>query len=374
METVKFGLPISLSGRYSVQATESFQGLQLFVSDVNSTGGLLIPSLGKKVPLELIYYDDESSVDKCKELTEKLIVNDDVDVLLGPYSSSLALGAAEVAEAEGKTLWNHGGSTDEIEKRKFTCVISSISPASSYMRGILRLIRDTDSEAQKVALLSAIDSGFSQNIAAGAKLHAKELGFEVRDFTFTSGERDLRVIIEDVKKYNPDLILGIGRAEDDMAVAKELEWQGVKPKAAGLVVASIKLFRETFGDYSEGFLSVSQWERGLRVEPDIGPTPEEFAERFTSAYHKEPDYVAAQGYHIGLIVKHCILVSGTLDDAALRDTAKREELKTFYGTFMTDSSGSQRGHETVVVQWQDGRKVIVYPEQYKEASFIYPLQ
>lgn len=373
MDTVKFGLPISLTGRYSIQATESFQGLQLFVSEVNEAGGLLIPSFGKKVPIELIYYDDKSSVDKCKELTEKLIVNDGVDILLGPYSSSLALGAAEVAEANSKTLWNHGGSTDEIEKRGFSCVISSISPASSYMRGILKLIRNTDSEARKAALLSAHNSGFSQNIAAGAKAEAEKLRFEARDFNFKTGEQNLSTLIEDVKKFNPDVILGMGRAEDDIAVAKELEWQGIKPKAAGLVVASIKLFRDTFGDYSEGFVSVSQWERGLRVEPEIGPTPAEFSERFKSVYGKEPDYVAAQGYHIGLVVKHCVLVSGTLDDAALRDTAKREELKTFYGMFWTDSSGSQRGHETVVVQWQDGRKVIVYPEQYREASFVYPL-
>ena len=373
METVKLGIPISLSGRYSVQATESFQGLQLFVSDVNEVGGLLIPDLGKKVPLELVHYDDESSVERCKELTEKLIVNDGVDILLGPYSSSLALAAAEVAEAHGKTLWNHGGSTDEIEKRGFSCVISSISPASSYMRGILNLIRNNDSNARKVALLSAKDSGFSRNIATGAKAQAEKLGFEAKDFTFKTGERDLSALIEEVKKYHPEVILSMGRAEDDIAVAKELEWQRIKLKAAGLVVASIKLFHDTFGGYSEGFISVSQWERGLRVEPDIGPTPIEFSDRFTSAYRKEPDYVAAQGYHIGLVIKHCILVSGTLNDEVLRETAKNTELQTFYGLFKTDSSGNQKGHETVVVQWQDGRKVIVYPTLYKEAQLIYPL-
>jgi branched-chain amino acid transport system substrate-binding protein len=373
METIKLGIPISLTGRYSVQATESFQGLSLFVSDVNEVGGLLIPSLGRKVPLELIHYDDESSVDKCKVLTEKLIVNDGVDMLIGPYSSSLALGATEVAEPYSKTLWNHGGATDEIERRGFTCVISSISPASSYLRGIINLIRNTDSEARKVALLSARDSGFSQNIAMGAEAEAQKLGFEAGDFKFKSGDEDLKGLLQEVKGFEPDVILGMGRAEDDISIAKEIKRQGLGANAIGLVVASIKLFRDTFGSFSEGFISVSQWERGLAIEPDIGPTPIEFSERYKGAYGKEPDYVAAQGYHIGLVIQHCILLSGTFDDVALRDTAKKTELKTFYGLFKTDSFGNQRGHKTVVVQWQGGRKVIVYPDVYSEAPLIYPL-
>jgi len=374
MESIKLGLPISLSGRYSVQATESFQGLSLFVSDINQEGGLYISELGQKVPLELIYYDDESTVDKCQELTEKLIVNDGVDILIGPYSSSLTLCAAEVAESHGKTLWNHGGSTDEIGERGFNCVISTISPASSYMRGILTLIRNTDNEARKVAVLSAYDSGFSRNIAIGAKALAEKLGFETGDFKFKSGQEDLKGLFEEVREFEPDAILGMGRAEDDISIAKEIFRSGISAKAYGLVVASIKLFRDTFGDYSEGFISVSQWEKGLTIEPDIGPTPAEFSERFKSVYGKEPDYVAAQGYHIGLVIQHCLHESGTLDDEALRETAKSRGLKTFYGFFRTDSSGNQRGHETVVVQWQGDRKVIVYPEEYKEAPLIYSLK
>ena len=373
MENIKIGIPISLSGRYSIQATESFQGVELFVSDVNSQGGLLIPSLGKKVPLELIHYNDESSVDKCKELTEKLIVNDGVDILLGPYSSSLALAAAEVAETHDKTLWNHGGSTDDIENRGFTSVISSISPTTSYMPVLIKLIKNTDTTASRVVVLSARDSGFSQNVAQGARSEGSRLGFEVKDISFKSGDDNLSGLIKEVQDYEPDLILGMGRMEDDIAVAKELKRQSVGAKAIGLVVASIKLFRETFGDYSEGFLSVSQWEKGLNIEPDIGPTPQEFSNRFHAVYGKKPDYVAAQGYHICLVIKHCILVSGNLDCSALRDSAKNTELKTFYGLFRTDSSGNQVGHETVAIQWQGGRKVIVYPEKYREAHINYPI-
>ena len=121
-------------------------------------------------------------------------------------------------------------------------------------------------------------------------------------------------------------------------------------------------------------MSVSQWEKGLNIKPDIGPTPIEFSERFQQEYGKEPDYVAAQGYHIGLVIESCINKAGSLNDIALRKAAKELELKTFYGLFNTDSSGNQRGHETVVVQWQAGEKVIVYPENAREAFVVYPMK
>jgi len=241
------------------------------------------------------------------------------------------------------------------------------------MAGIIELISKVDSDAQGVALLSAYDSGFSANVALGAKAAAGRAGFDAKDFKFKSGDHNLVGLVKDVKEYKPDLILGMGRAEDDILVAKGILEQGIRAKAVGLVVASIKLFYDTFGQSADGFVSISQWERGVKIQPDIGPSPSQFSERFKSAYGKEPDYVAAQGYHIGLVVQKCILQSASLDDASLREAAKKIELKTFYGRFKTDSSGNQRGHETVVVQWQGGKKVIVHPECYSEARLIYPL-
>ncbi len=93
-----------------------------------------------------------------------------------------------------------------------------------------------------------------------------------------------------------------------------------------------------------------------------------------SIYGKEPDYVAAQGYNIGLIIEKCIQESGTLDDIELREIAKGAEFKTFYGNFKTDSNGNQIGHDMVVVQWQGGGKVIVYPESIAQTNMVYPMK
>ena len=371
MQRIRLGLSISLTGNYSVQGRESFKGIKLWVSDVNDHGGIFVREYGKKIPIELIHHDDESSVQKCGANTETLI-REGVDILLGPYSSSLALAAAEAAEERGITLWNHGGSTDDIEGRGFDCVVSAISPTRKYSSGIIELVKNMDPSAFKIASFCARDSGFSMNVARGLKEHALKRGFQVRELKYDSGEDDFSSLLDEAKEYQPDLIFGMGRAHDDISLAGQMLETGVKAKAIAFIAASIKLFRDTYPDESEGFMSASQWETGMTAEPDTGPTPQQFAERFAAAYRVSPDYVAAQGYNIGVIIGECIKRTGSLDDKTLREAARSLDIETFYGRFRTDGKGNQTGHEIVTVQWQKGAKVIVYPERFATGKFIYP--
>lgn len=374
MQKIKVGLSISLTGIYSVQGRESFEGISLWVSDINRDGGIFVMEYGRKIPVELVYLDDESSVEICRSNTKRLIAERKPDILLGPYSSSLSIASAETAEEHDVTLWNHGGSTDEIEEKGFTCLVNAITPASIYAEGIIKLIRSQDPRARRIAAFSAKDSGFSRNVARGALVSGRENGFSVKEFNFLSGREDFSGLLAEAMDFSPDLILGMGRAHDDLALAGQIMERKLRVNAASFVAASITLFKDTFGRNAEGFLSSSQWESGIRITPDTGPSPEEFVKRFKSAYGKEPDYPAAQGYNIGLIVSKCVEDAGTLDDKTLREKARRAGFKTFYGLFETDSNGYQTGHEMVVVQWQSGRKVIVSPERYSEARLIYPMR
>src|SRR3989337_113192 len=373
MKEIKFGISVSLSGRYSVQGRESFEGLTLWVKNVNQSGGILIKKKGKKIPVNLIYYDDGSSSETCKILIDKLIIKDKVDVLIGPYSSGLTLSAAPIAEKYKKILWNHGGSSDEIFKKGFRYIVSTISPASKYLNGIVDMARKIDQEAKKIAIFQAKDSGFSVSVAKGAGRYGRKKGFQVSNFKYQSGTKDFSFLLNNVKQNNPDIILSGGRAEDDLMLARQIIEHKVSAKAIGLVVAGIKNFKEQLGKDADFFLGPSQWEQGIKIKPDFGPTPEKFFKRFKDAYGKEPDYTAAQGYNIGLIIQKGIEESGTLEDISIRETIKKMEFKTFYGDFKIDPvTGNQIGHRILIVQWQSGEKFIVYPEEVAERHLIYP--
>src|SRR3972149_7128044 len=331
MKEIKFGVSISLSGRYSVQGRESFEGLNLWVENANQSDGILIKKKGKKLPVKLIYCDDGSSSETCKILVERLIVKDKVDVLIGPYSSGLTLSAAPIADKYKKILWNHGGSSDEIFEKGFTHIVSAITPASKYLDGIIEMVRKIDQGAKKIAIFQAEDSGFSANVSKGAERYGKEKGFQVSNFKYQSGTKDFSSLLKQLKEDNPDIILGAGRADDDLILARQTLEHKVSAKAIGRVVAGIKQFKEQLGKDAECFLGPSQWERGINIKPDFGLTPKEFFKRFKNAYGKEPDYTAAQGYNIGLIIQWCIEEVGTFDDLSLRETAGRTQFRTFYG-------------------------------------------
>ncbi|MBI2486294.1 MAG: amino acid ABC transporter substrate-binding protein [Deltaproteobacteria bacterium] len=373
MQKIKFGIPISLSGRYSNQGKESLEGLALWIKDVNGSGGIFVKEFGKKFTVELLYYDDESSTYKCKEIVERLIVKDKVDVLIGPYSSGLTLAAAPIAEEFKKILWNHGGSSDEIFESGSKYIVSTITSASKYFVGIIEMVKKIDNEARKITIFRAEDSGFSTNVAEGAKRYGEENGFRITELKYVSGTKDFSSLLKQVQENIPDLILGVGRAEDDLLLAKQIVENKVNAKAIGLVVAGIKEFHQTLGKDVEGFLGPSQWEGGIKIEPDLGPTPQDFFIRFKYKYGKEPDYTAAQSYNIGPVIQKCIEDAGTLDDYALREAASRADFKTFYGHFKIDqSTGTQIGHKMVIVQWRNGNKVIVYPEEIAESRPVYP--
>jgi branched-chain amino acid transport system substrate-binding protein len=371
---IKIGISISLSGRYSIQGKQSFEGLRLWMKNVNGSGGIFVKDYNEKIPLELLYYDDESSADKCKQNVEKLILNDRVDLLIGPYSSGLTLAVAPLVGDLKKTIWNHGGSSDEITNRGLENIVSAITPASEYFKGIIEMVRKIDVSARRIAIFSADDSGFAANVAGGAKVCGGKNGFEVAEYKYLSGTNDFTLLLRSAGETEPDLILGAGRAEDDLLLAEQILRDRMNAKAVGLVVAGIKLFREQLGAKADGFLSSSQWERGMRIKPDFGPTAESFFSSFKDEYDKDPDYVAAQGFNIGLIVQRCIECRGTFEDDALREEAKRADFKTFYGYFRIDpATGSQLGHENVIIQWQRGEKYTVYPEEMAETEILYPL-
>ncbi|MDA2918862.1 amino acid ABC transporter substrate-binding protein [Desulfobacterota bacterium AH_259_B03_O07] len=374
MQNIVLGISISLNGRYSIQGKESFEGLSLWIKEVNEIGGIYVRELNKRVPFELKYYDDESSVDKCKQNTEKLIRKDKVDFLIGPYSSGLTLAAATVSQDFQRTLWNHGGSSDEITNRGFPHIVSAITPASIYFNGILEMVRKIDGSARRIAIFKAEDSGFSKNVADGAKSYGQQNGFDVGEYSYLSGRSDFSALLGLAKDNEPDIILGVGRADDDLSLAKQIIEQKIDVKAVGLVVAALKLFKETFGKHSEGFLSTSQWEHGMKIEPDFGPTPIEFFTNFRVEYGKVPDYLAAQGYNIGLVISKCIEEAESLDDNYLREVAKKSEFNSFYGHFKIEPvTGRQIGHRLVVVQWQGGKKQIVHPVDLAVAEPVYPM-
>src|SRR5678816_1999198 len=110
---VAVGLSISLTGKFRPQGQQALQGIRFWQSYVEAQGGIAVRN-GEKRPVRLIWYDDHSQSSFARKNVLQLLREDKIDILLGPYSSSLAMAVAEIAEEYRKVLWNYGGSSDEI--------------------------------------------------------------------------------------------------------------------------------------------------------------------------------------------------------------------------------------------------------------------
>ena len=110
--------------------------------------------------------------------------------------------------------------------------------------------------------------------------------------------------------------------------------------------------------------------------PEYGPTGEQVLESLTSsgaASGTEVDYPLVQAYAAGVVAQRCVEEAGKLEPRALREAAVSLDFSTFYGRFRIDpSTGQQTGRSPLIVQWQQGRKVVVWPPEQSQGSLIYP--
>ncbi len=372
-QSITIGMAVSLSGRYALLGRQALEGLECYVRDVNAAGGIFLKSEGRKLPVSLAIEDDESDEGKIRSLVEKLIRQDHIDLLIGPYGSGLTLAAAEMADAFQYVLWNHSGSSDEIFECNLSSVVGILTPASLYLCAILDMTQALDPSVKRVALFSA-KTGFAADMAAGALAWIQRKGFTLTVHqSYRSGLEDFRPLLGQIKDDPPDIFLSVGRVEDDILLGSQLRELKPRLKAAGLVVAAISRFKAALRERADGFFAPSQWEPQVRYAVDVGLPEEEFVSHYLKSATVPIDYPAAQGYVAGLVAQRCIEEVGSLEQKALREAAGRLHFTTFYGPYAIDpQTGRQTAHPMLVTQWQKGRKEIVWPPEVAEAQPVYP--
>ena len=89
-KSIKIGYAISLTGPNTAGAGITvLPNYHLWVQEVNAAGGIMLKSIGKRVPIEVIQYDDHSNADDAAAAVERLISQDKVDFILPPWAPDL---------------------------------------------------------------------------------------------------------------------------------------------------------------------------------------------------------------------------------------------------------------------------------------------
>jgi len=359
------GAALSLTGKYGRTGEWYKLGYELWVDEVNKKGGLL----GREVKLTL--YDDQSDPTTSENLYEKLITVDKVDLLLGPYSSAIVFPVSSVAEKYKMLMVEGGGNAKKIFSRGYKYTFLTLPGlAENITLGLFKFIESLppDERPKTVAIINAKDL-FPEAIAAGAKYYCKKYGLEVvLEEEYPKEATDLTPLLTKVKGVNPDVLIGGTYFPDSVLIVKTLKELNWRPKIVFLTVGpAMPEFWETLGEDAEGIMGESWWE-------PTAPWPgvEEFVEAFREKYGKDPDYHAACAYAAGQVIEAAVKAVGEIDHTAMAEYLRTHTIETIVGPL----DFTEAGYPTLsplLIQWQDGERVILAPEEAATGKAIYPL-
>jgi branched-chain amino acid transport system substrate-binding protein len=357
---IRLGASLSLTGTYAKLGKNQHEGYQLCIKDLNAKGGLL----GRKA--ELVVYDDQSLPATAVRLYEKLITEDKVDAVMGPYSSPVSEASANVTEKYKKVMVAPLAATTSIFKKGRKYIFMVISPAEGYLEGLVDMAAKRG--LKTIAVVNE-DTLFSKAAAAGAVELAKKKSLQVV-FTeaYPKGNTDFSALLTKVKAANPDVLAAATYFDDAVALMRQMKELNVSPKMYGVTVGGdLPEFYDTLKQNAEFIYGATQWEPTLPY-----PGNQEFFETYKKDFGHEPSYHSAAGYAGCVIYAEAVKRAGSLDADKVREQLLKLETKTMFGDFKVDADGFQLTHKMVTFQWQGEKKVTVWPDELAQAKPRFP--
>tara|TARA_R110001592_G_scaffold363371_1_gene685804 strand:- start:455320 stop:456471 length:1152 start_codon:yes stop_codon:yes gene_type:complete len=360
IEPIRIGTTQSLSGPLQDFGTNQLRGLQMWMGDVNARGSLL----GR--PVVLVYYDDESSPGRSAELYQKLIVEDKVDLLIGPYSSDITLAASQVAEEHNMPMLTLGASADEIWAQGYDNIVGLDAPSTRYMD--IAIEAAVEQGAKTMALVWA-DTDFGHDVVGGVHVKASEMGLQIVLDKSLDDAAAIPKTVAELGAVDADVIMAIAYLEGAVDLVRALKQAGVKPKMLVFGVgASLAEFGQALLGDAEGVVGVVQWLRGIKM-----PGAQDFAYRFRRLYGHNPAAYAALGYSGGEVIEAAVRLAGTTDHAAVREQLHTMVFNSLLGIYKVDADGRQLGKNNYLMQWQGKDRRLVAPAIVAETRLIYPM-
>jgi branched-chain amino acid transport system substrate-binding protein len=359
-EDLRIGVSLALTGRYAELAKMQERAYRLWEAEANERGGLL----GRKVEVKIV--DDHSDSERAREAYRALISDERVDMVFGPYSSEITAAVAPIVEKFGYPMLAAGASADKIWQQGYQNVFAMETPASRYSVGMLEIA--VENGLDKVAFVHA-DDEFSTGVANGAHKYAPVLELNIVLFEgFSKGTEDLTGMARKAKEAGAKLLLVAGHFEESVAMRRALKEIGWHPEAYFATVGpALDKYYEVLGQEAEYSFATSTW------EPDAAlPGSRKFADAFRKRYGVNPSYQAAAAYAAGQILEVAVVRVGTLQRDRIRNALRDLDYPdSVIGRYAVDRTGLQVKRFPLIIQWQNGRKEIVWPLEVQTAEPLF---
>ena len=376
---IRIGFPVPLTGAFGKDGSLVRDAYLFWKETVNAGGGMEVR--GKRIPVELIFYDDKSDPPTSAKLTEKLITEDKVDLLLGGFGSSQVIAASAVSEKFRFPMISGAASTIKLFDRGFKYYFSLLGKAPEEVRGCVEILPTLRPRPETAAIIGA-NIPFTADAADGFKLYASKMGLTVVLFElFPMALTDYNSLLNKVKEKKPDVLLVGSHSLVAIRTIKGLKEIDFSPKAVFFSYGpTVPDFIQSLGRDAEYVFAASEWTPNLPYRDKIFGTARDFYRRYSKRFGRAPDYVEAASVAGALIQQQAVQELGLLPPLKDRDREKimqylySNRFDNFYGPIRFAPDGANEIHPPVVVQIQGGKLVHVFPPETAEGKPIYPMK
>ncbi|UCF72137.1 MAG: amino acid ABC transporter substrate-binding protein [Deltaproteobacteria bacterium] len=368
-DKIRIGQAIALSGPLAGGvAIAGGRIYVMWVEEVNKNGGIYVKEYGKKLPVELIRYDDKSDIGTMTKLLEKLILEDKVDFVFPPWGTAWLYAAAPVANKYGYILIGGPGGALKLKELSLPYFFQVLNFSETQAPALADIFKEVG-----VKSVAIIYRGDLHGVEYGEAMvpYFEKRGIEVKmKKSYPPGIKDLSPLLKEAKSLGVDAFCAASYPPGGMLLTGQAIELGINFNAFFITVTpfSPNLYRDTFGkDVVEGVMGGGAW------NAKTSPGAKEFVDKFVARFGMEPDYWGGLYYWSSLQhFQQAIEQAGTLDQKKIRDIMAKKKFNTALGPFWYDKDRYFVNHPGEIGQWQKGVFEVIDPGKKRTAPPLYP--
>ncbi len=377
-DTIILGSAISFTGKYSTNGIHASNGYNLGVKRINEMGGVKVG--GKRYKIKIKYYDDESTPLRTAQLLERLIKQDDIKYMLGPYSSATTKAAAPITEKYKIPMVEAEGASRSLFTQGYKYLFAVLSTSEQYLRSAMDLAAELAKKQGKkpsdlrVAFVFENDP-FSRDVRAGVADDASRWGMKVViDDKMPRDLNDISATLTKVKALKPDLLVISGHSKGAATAARQIKEMKINVPMIGMTHCEAAKVITKFGKATEGLLCPTQWAETLSYFGAYFGSAADYDKLFKATYegYKNVPYQAAQASAAVLVWKEAFERANSFDTEKLRDALAATDMKTFYGSIKFAPEGNNIAKPMVLRQIQNGKLNVVAPSKWASHPVVHP--
>jgi branched-chain amino acid transport system substrate-binding protein len=381
-QPVKIGMSMPQTGGLGAGGKAALLALKMWVEDVNARGGLL----GRKV--EFIAYDDQTNPSLVPGIYTKLLDVDKVDLLIAPYGTNVT--APIMPLVKQRDLLLMGNFSFDVNARiKHDKWFDNSPWGSGALAWGGPFLEAAEKLGAKSIAVMAADAEFAQNLCTGARAIAKAKGLTfVYDQNYPPNTVDFSSIIRAVRAAKPDAVFICSYPPESVAIVRAVNELGVGPTVkiigGGMVGLQFTANMEALGPLLNGFVNYNSW---VPEKTMTNPAVSAFLKRYEARAKQEKVdqlgfYLPPFNYAIGQMIEQAVAATKSLDQKALADYLRKNEMKTMVGNIRFDAVGEWATPRVPMAQFRGivgkdvdqfrkaGKQVIIGPAALKSGDIL----